>query len=680
MGLLVYKFSEYNHTAEREQYRNLCKLLYTHYASSSELCIFVANYNIFDSELDGIIIKQDAIICIEFKNYGGNVITTDNGNWKLEDGTIIKGGSRKSVYQQARINRSALKNGFKDGGILPAKTLRNVATLVVFHQPISLQNNLSAKTQSWLYISDESNFMEKVCDITNCNMSLEIEDMHELLAKLNLTDDYLDDEYSCCNVFTNEDLKDGTLEHNDVETENSRTVADVQNSESDNDYDKEQLHSFVNQIISILFRNENLSVRILNSKQIDSLLPTEQRELAKSYRYIVLIQGELVSSKAEKLEKFIHKRICIIDPDNIYWVEGEIGLVNDNPHYENNAQKKRIELSFRKSKTTLPHWLDKFLFEQLSAMYAPEHSKYEYNLDLKENEIRVYLGTYFPRSYAEVFCIADNLFQNSKIKDILNSLQIIRIFDFCAGTGGELIGLLSALDKYLVEPKNIEIMACDGNKIALDKLSEILEKHSTYSPHQFNVRIEKSKITSEKDIERCLNPHDQYDFILCNKVICELISHNVVQFGYKSVSRHLGSMLSTNGLLLILDVTTKEEKSQRFYPQIMNIQINELIRESKDLETLLPLSCGTYKDCKRNCFIQQTFMVTHRQKQKDESRVCYRILCKRKLKEAIWSNKLKGIIHVINPQKYQQGLEGALCSNSMTNSKKITDSFNIKVL
>ena len=207
MGLLVYKFSEYDHTAEREQYRSLCKQLYSHFASSQELCIFIANYNIFDSELDGIIIKQDAIICVEFKNYGGKVIATDNGDWKQDDGTIIKGGSRKSVYQQARINRSALKNGFKDGGILPSKVLRDVATLVVFHQPISIQNNLSPKTQSWLHIADESTFMEKVCDITNVNMALENEDMYELMSKLNLVEEYLDKEYSDYEVLYSEKPK-----------------------------------------------------------------------------------------------------------------------------------------------------------------------------------------------------------------------------------------------------------------------------------------------------------------------------------------------------------------------------------------------------------------------------------------------------------------------------------------
>ena len=72
MGLLVYKISDYSHTAEREQYRAICQMLKSRFSEKSELCIFVANWNIYDSELDGLLIKQDAIIAIEFKNYNNN--------------------------------------------------------------------------------------------------------------------------------------------------------------------------------------------------------------------------------------------------------------------------------------------------------------------------------------------------------------------------------------------------------------------------------------------------------------------------------------------------------------------------------------------------------------------------------------------------------------------------------
>lgn len=79
MGLLVYKVADYSFTAEREQYRAICEMLKKHYSSRSEVCLFVANYSIYDSEIDGILFKNDAVISVEFKNYGGEVTAVENG-------------------------------------------------------------------------------------------------------------------------------------------------------------------------------------------------------------------------------------------------------------------------------------------------------------------------------------------------------------------------------------------------------------------------------------------------------------------------------------------------------------------------------------------------------------------------------------------------------------------------
>lgn len=111
MGLLVYKVADYSFTAEREQYRAICEMLKKHYSSRSEVCLFVANYSIYDSEIDGILFKNDAVISVEFKNYGGEVTAVENGCWTLADGTIVKGGSRKNPYQQAKVNHVNLKQG-----------------------------------------------------------------------------------------------------------------------------------------------------------------------------------------------------------------------------------------------------------------------------------------------------------------------------------------------------------------------------------------------------------------------------------------------------------------------------------------------------------------------------------------------------------------------------------------
>ena len=114
-GLLTFRVGNFDTTAEREQFRVLCEQLKAHYEDSNEFCVFAGNYNI-GCELDALFIKKDAIISIEFKNYGGNVVANENGEWTY-NGKIIKGGSRKTVLQQARINHSTVKKELKVLGV-----------------------------------------------------------------------------------------------------------------------------------------------------------------------------------------------------------------------------------------------------------------------------------------------------------------------------------------------------------------------------------------------------------------------------------------------------------------------------------------------------------------------------------------------------------------------------------
>lgn len=199
MGLLVYKINDYSNTAEREQYRILCKALKRMYSMRKDLCLFVANWSVYGSELDGLIIKQDAIIAIEFKDYGGKIIATENGDWKKEDGTVVKGGVRKSPYKQAQINRSNLLNGLRDSGYVAAKNLKHISSLIVFNQPIVLDDHgISRRVRSWLHICDNDHFIEKIEDITSSQTNFSNTDLLKLVKDLNfdLGGDSLDNTFS----------------------------------------------------------------------------------------------------------------------------------------------------------------------------------------------------------------------------------------------------------------------------------------------------------------------------------------------------------------------------------------------------------------------------------------------------------------------------------------------------
>lgn len=136
----------------------------------------------------------------------------------------------------------------------------------------------------------------------------------------------------------------------------------------------------------------------------------------------------------------------------------------------------------RKSETDLPEWLDDLIFNQLGASYSPGDTRYQYTRDLPPDEVKVYLGTYFPRSYCEAFCIAVNLFTNTSyrsfLKENLSPDPEINILDIGCGSGGEIIGLLDAL-RRLYPSFRINIYAFDGNQASLGYMKLIAGSYKT---------------------------------------------------------------------------------------------------------------------------------------------------------------------------------------------------------
>lgn len=702
MALLVYKFSDYEYTAEREQYRSVCKLLKSLYAEKDDLCIFIANYSIYDCEVDGILFKNDAIMCIEFKNYGGTVIAVDNGNWKLSDGTIIKGGFRRTVYQQANLNHVAIKRGLKDGNILSAKTLQNVASLVVFHQPIILENKLSQKTQSWLHVCDDFSFIEKVEDITNKTINLSNKDILGLIDKMALNEEYLDKNYSNIEVLKEDPILDivstsqgklsslnETFQKKKCEDKSFSILSNIIVDEESLDEEKQGLSSFVNQIVKTIIGEDKCREFVMYSRDAFSLF--EEHNILLSQKYLIVLYGNNIEYYCQKLSKFTNHSVQRINSNLIWWQYGPSiekikieasGVVEKQQAMPNIDSSRKGDaaqiISFRKCKTILPHWLDIFLFSNMQAAYAPEYNRYEYNLDLNQNEIKVYLGTYFPRSYAETFCIYDNILNNKSYKNILNEQTEINILDVGCGTGGEILGIISSITKHLSSPKIINICACDGNEQALEALEAICLASKLHTHHQINLTTVRKLFVFQTMLDTKEIDGTFYDIILCNKVICELISKKIIlDNAYAKIANSLSPLLSDIGLLLILDVTTKDEHTGHYYPQIMNKGLNNFVSNSSVVQTLLPMSCAVNDKCENLCFMQQIFYVSHSRKNADESKVCYRILCRKNLSIKLLPSDIQPGKYVINKNKFKQGDDASVCK--MIQGERIIDPFNINL-
>lgn len=648
MSFIAFKISDYEHTSEREQYRSICNMLRSKYEACNELCVFIANYNIFDCELDGILIKSDAIISIEFKNYGGEIRVVENGQWTLGDGTIIKGGSRKSVYQQAKLNHVAIKRGLKEGGILPNKMIKDIPSLIVFAQPISAQNHLSEKVKSWLHICDCNHFIGKIEDITNAGFYLSNEQILELIPKLGLIDEFVDSRFSVdINILHSKETLEGhiTDEVSEELCPTSEfapiTTADsFDNLEDEKDLIKNEYTHFIESLVLPTLRLSSdyklMVVHYSDFKDIMSL------PLSFKSEYVAILQSENVESFIPTLKRLFNKDVLSLSSSVIIWGEGDF----EREDYLRPEEKKQIksckipngkDIIYKDNyvEIKLPSWLDEYIFKRLNAKYQPSFKRFSYNLDLNKEECKVYLGTYFPRSFAEGFMTLDSILHDPSIISILKSKQVIKILDFGCGTGGELFGFLHALENHVEFKLSVKIIGIDGNHNSLRLLEKIIECYNSRKRNHVEFVVAPCFIESESDL---LTISDiigtDFDFIVTSKAIGEFENKKRIEVnGYEFFSQIFAPLLGKTGIMAIIDVTTKNEQNGLFLPQIMNIGVNAFIFKSNGLfKSIAPCSgrslLGT---CNHLCFYKKDIYISHSAKVNDHSKFALRLIARNEL-------------------------------------------------
>lgn len=671
-GLLAFRVGNYDNTAEREQFRFLCGKLKAHYENLEDFCVFVGNYNI-GCELDALFIKKDAIISIEFKNYGGKVVANENGEWTY-DGKNIKGGSRKTVLQQARINHSTVKKELKILGV-EKNQIKDVPHLIIFHQPIELENDLSATNKSWLHITDDAHFTEKLDDITCPKTDLNPLGIVNLAELLNLNSYYLT-EFSNASYESQapkENKKEifegikknvqklskdvlseapGTLHQEESLSElpqtedgidskeiESQSVADEVNALRSS-ADLIPLKEYAHQIINAVLGANDIEVFALNQIDFGRVYPLFMKRI--DHEFVVLLKGRIAPDQEERLYRFLQKDVTRISDGFLYWQTGERivpqteeGILDENPNIEETAN---IPSDGTLADVDFPKWLDKYLFSDLGAKYSPNHSRFEYNLNLNTGEIKVYLGTYFPRSFVEVKSIFEEFSQNSNYLSLVGERTSVSILDLGCGTGGDIFGLLSFLEKYEPPLESVKLLAIDGNQIALRFFEKIMAEFKKHSRLKIDYRIGPVFIESENDLNLVSDVlSDKYDLILSCKAICEMLAkRRIKNKAYKQTASMLSSKLTDKGIMLIEDVTIKSPATEKFIPYMLNAELNEFVAENDEFATIYPTACKDKESkCINGCFFKKEIRVTHSAKNNDISKIIYRIIGKKPFAENI---------------------------------------------
>ena len=261
---------------------------------------------------------------------------------------------------------------------------------------------------------------------------------------------------------------------------------------------------------------------------------------------------------------------------------------------------------------TLPQWLDRLIFEELGAKYCRSNSDMTV-IDWGKTDVLNYLGTYFPRSYAESFCIFSKFFKLYPGRFV--GKEEITTFDFGCGTGGEIIGLLDAISECLPQINTVHVIAMDGNHHSLRLFENVIAEYTTKTRVFLNYRIVPLVIDDFYDLH-VMNSVllGNFDIFMSFKAICEFVTKERFeqQNAYAHIAKTFLSRIKDDGIMVLADVSTYNNVSQEWLPRMMD-------------EGIIHSPCRVVL---RNEGYNQTFTITHQKKTNDISKIAWRIIQK----------------------------------------------------
>lgn len=379
------------------------------------------------------------------------------------------------------------------------------------------------------------------------------------------------------------------------------------------------------------------SLGVISSYELDVVFYDDLEErisckLPYKSDYIAILKIPDARSYLSSLKKIINKEVAVISTDTLCWGEGDIVYRDsyDSGQLHTELMDSRAEQPAAIDHVVLPEWLDELIFKKLHAIYQPSFERYSYNLDLDTKESRIYLGTYFPRSFAETYLVFHSLFRDRAVLKTICSKSTINVLDFGCGTGGEIFGLLQSLEEYTSKRLNFRIIAMDGNHNSLRLFEEISRNYNLRGRNFIKSKIFPCVINSCSDVKDVLSiVRDKFDFIITSKAIGEFQRKGIfTPNGYEFFLNSFSPLLAKSGVMLILDVTIKDSKSGLYLPQTLNLGTNSFLsRHHPEFKSIAP--CQGHINgqfCKRACYFKTVVQVSHSLKKKDRSSFSLRVI------------------------------------------------------
>ena len=348
MSLITYEFNKADNAGEISQFRSTLPIMQKHYQGKNEVVLYLSGkLNINGVDIDGLIIKEDAIVLVEFKNYAGEIKAQANGDWfhgseRINGGAKKKDGSSKTVFEQLKINRRALRDGLSRY-IKNEDACNNIQALVVFSSISSLKLDEEFKwgANAWVNVSDVEHICEELDTIkarTRSNKSIILTDgdIFDFIRSKGLDERYIITKYSDTNVMPG-DLFHEEFAHNGDDFSPNVLLA---KEKEDNAKNKETIHEAVDLLQTMMAKMQKMA------EEKDIIIQQQQAELLQIKAERLEEANNHVDTSAEQLSVIEKDATQLIE--DIKTVENEVDDIVNQPNNivkeQTSKPKKRFGL------------------------------------------------------------------------------------------------------------------------------------------------------------------------------------------------------------------------------------------------------------------------------------------------------------------------------------------------
>lgn len=193
MALKAYRGRQFEHTHENKAFNRLYDDLTQHCLFTGQDWHLLSNFYVGSRELDALLIKPNALIIIDFKDYSGTLGFSESGPWMMEvepgHSVEVKGGASVNPLRQLTINKHALIE-FLSRNMADLNTTcnwRHTAALVAFQGTVEFDaQQLPGGIKPWFHISDDHQLIRDIDAIVGKQISLSPEGIERIIKQLGI--------------------------------------------------------------------------------------------------------------------------------------------------------------------------------------------------------------------------------------------------------------------------------------------------------------------------------------------------------------------------------------------------------------------------------------------------------------------------------------------------------------